>query len=133
RSLLMCMDAPCLRLVLGGKRRLRVDDASVREIDRRAKPGLQRRPRIALAPHSIPKPWKVNMSSKKLDGLPDGSSQILTHDLLGRLHDLNLDFLELLIAGRATGAVGMHFLPERIIDALASCSLEARHALRSDE
>jgi hypothetical protein len=66
----------------------------------------------------------------KLDGLPGGSTPILTTELLNQLYQLNLDYLELLITERAgPDAVGIRFLPERLLDSLASSSLEARQTL----
>jgi hypothetical protein len=68
--------------------------------------------------------------SSNLDGLPGTSSPILTTDLLGRLCDLNLDYLELVIAERVgAGASGIPCLSERLLDELAECSLESRQAL----
>jgi hypothetical protein len=69
----------------------------------------------------------VTMSST-LDGLLGLGSPILTSDLLGRLYDLNLDYLDLVLAERGSGR-GIRFLPERVLDALEECSLEARQAL----
>jgi hypothetical protein len=66
----------------------------------------------------------------KLDGLPGGSTPILTTELLSQLYELNLDYLELLIAERAgPDAIGIRFLPERLLDALANSSLDARQNL----
>jgi hypothetical protein len=66
----------------------------------------------------------------KLDGLPGGSTPILTTELLSQLYELNLDYLELLIAEHAAPATaGLTFLPERQLDLLASSSVEARQAL----
>jgi hypothetical protein len=73
----------------------------------------------------------VTMSSK-LDGLLGGAGPILTNDLLNRLQDLNLDFLELVIAERrGLGASGLRHLPDRVLDALAQCSPASRQALAS--
>jgi hypothetical protein len=66
----------------------------------------------------------------KLDGLPGAPAPILTTELLNQLRELNLDYLELLIAEHAVpNPGGIRFLPERLLDSLASCSLQARQAI----
>lgn len=66
--------------------------------------------------------------SSKLDGLLGSECPILTNDLLGRLNDLNRDFLELVIAQRR-GSGAIRYLPDRVLDDLAACSPESRQAL----
>lgn len=64
--------------------------------------------------------------SAKFDGSMGLSSPVLTSDLLGRLYDLNLDYLELILAERGSG---ISYLPDRVLEALSSCSIEARQAI----
>lgn len=66
----------------------------------------------------------------KLDSLPGIGPPILSTELLNRLYELNLDYLELLISEHiAPASGGMRYLPTRLLDALAASSLEARQAL----
>jgi hypothetical protein len=70
--------------------------------------------------------------SVKVDGPLGIGSPILTRDLLGRLYDLNLDYLELVISERLESVTGgIRYLPDRVLDDLAKCSLEHRQALAS--
>jgi hypothetical protein len=65
-----------------------------------------------------------------LDGLPGTSAPILSNELLKQLYELNCDYLELLIAEHTAPVLGgIRYLPERLLDALAECSVEARQAL----
>ncbi len=66
--------------------------------------------------------------SSTLDGLLGLSCPILTTDLLSRLYDLNRDYLELVIAERSVQGGTCH-LPERVVEALANCSVEGRQAI----
>ncbi len=70
--------------------------------------------------------------SSKSNGFLDNRHPILSRDLLGRLYALNLDYLELVIAERAASRTrGLAYLPERVMDALATCSAQSRQALAS--
>lgn len=64
------------------------------------------------------------------EDLPGRFAPVLRPELLARLHTLNLDYLELLVAERAHSNVsGMQYLPERVRDALRKTSPEMRQAL----
>ena len=64
-----------------------------------------------------------------LDGVLGNSCPVLTTDLLGRLYDLNRDYLDLVIAEQSAPANGLRFLPDRVYDSLARCSSETLQAL----
>ena len=64
-----------------------------------------------------------------LDGMLGSSSPVLSPDLLGRLYDLNLDYLDLVIAEQSAPTTGLRYLPDRVAEALAQCSSESRQAL----
>lgn len=66
--------------------------------------------------------------NSKLDSLLGIGGPILSTELLGHIRDLNFDYLELLLTERTT-AHGIRFLPDRVLDALAACSTDARQAL----
>jgi hypothetical protein len=64
------------------------------------------------------------------DGFPGVVSPILTADLLARIHQLNLDYLELLIAEHTCPELGgMRYLPDRVLEALRATSSDARQML----
>jgi hypothetical protein len=63
-------------------------------------------------------------------GMPGVVTPILTSELLGRIYQLNLDYLELLIAEHASAALGgVRFLPNRVSDALCKSSHEGRQKI----
>jgi hypothetical protein len=106
---------------------------SVLEIDRGAKHELQHRTqraqeRCLLSQNKTPR--MVTDMNAKLPSLPGISTPILSNELLTRLYELNFDYLELLIAEHTAPTLGgMRYLPERLLDALAETSIEARQVL----
>lgn len=68
--------------------------------------------------------------SSSMDCLPGASCPVLTTDMLGRLYDLNLDYLDLVIAERAGQRdSAIRYLPQRAAEALAACAVEHRQAI----
>jgi hypothetical protein len=66
----------------------------------------------------------------RAQGMPGVVTPILTSDLLGRIYQLNLDYLELLMAEHAPAALGgVRFLPDRVLDALCKSSSDARQKI----
>jgi hypothetical protein len=64
------------------------------------------------------------------DGFPGVVAPILTADLLGRVYQLNLDYIELLIAEfTCPDLAGMRYLPDRVLEMLRKTSNEARQTL----
>jgi hypothetical protein len=64
------------------------------------------------------------------DGFPGAVTPILTADLLGQVSQLNLDYLELLIAQYARADLGgTRYLPDRVLESLRKASPEARQLL----
>jgi hypothetical protein len=64
------------------------------------------------------------------DGFPGVVSPILTADLLARIHQLNFDYLELLIAEYTCPELGgMRYLPDQVLEALRATSNAARQML----
>ena len=66
--------------------------------------------------------------NSKLDSLLGIGGPIISTELLGHLRELNLDYLDLLLAERGA-AHGIRFLPDRILDELEQCPLDTRRAL----
>ncbi|HVF18210.1 MAG TPA: hypothetical protein VNA21_14915 [Steroidobacteraceae bacterium] len=63
-------------------------------------------------------------------GMPGVVTPILTSELLGRIYQLNLDYLEFLIAEHVSAVpAGMRFLPERVLEDLCKTSHEARQKI----
>jgi hypothetical protein len=63
-------------------------------------------------------------------GMPGVVTPILTSELLGRIYQLNLDYLELLMAEPARPALGaLRALPDRVLDSLCRTSHEARQKI----
>jgi hypothetical protein len=66
----------------------------------------------------------------RTDALPGAPAPVLTPQLLARLHTLNLDYLELLIAEHSYPRHGgMQYLPDRVLDLLVNTTAAARQAL----
>jgi hypothetical protein len=63
-------------------------------------------------------------------GLPGVVTPILTSELLGRIYQLNLDYLELMMAAHTSPAAGgMRFLPDRVLDSLCKTTHETRQKI----
>lgn len=60
---------------------------------------------------------------------PGVASPVLPADVLGRIHDLNLDYLELLVAEYGNPQSGGRQLPERVARGLVELSRQARQTL----
>lgn len=71
------------------------------------------------------------MSRIDLDELPGATTPVLTQELLARIRELNLDYLELMLAEQATADEGgqLQHLPARVREALAMLPPSARSAL----
>ena len=66
----------------------------------------------------------------RTDALPGVVTPILTADLLGRIHQLNFDYLELLAAdGTSPIATGPRCLPDRVIESLRNASTDTRQQI----
>jgi hypothetical protein len=64
------------------------------------------------------------------NGFPGAVAPILTADLLGRVSQLNLDYLELLIAQYVRPDLGgTRYLPDRVLESLRKTTPEARQML----
>jgi hypothetical protein len=74
---------------------------------------------------------KDAMSRMEFGELPGATTPVLTADLLARIHELNLDYLDLLLAEQAVGDEGgqVQQLPVRVREGLAMLSPSARRAL----
>ena len=59
--------------------------------------------------------------------LPGVVTPVLTANLLARIHQFNLDYLELLTVETRCGASGPHCLPDRVLDALRKTTQATRH------
>jgi hypothetical protein len=110
----------------------------VREIDRDAKLELQSFATLAtpIAPLAKSTDNQTDNLGKgrSMDLLTDGSPgvvvPVLTADLLARVHQLNSDYLELLILEFTCPAIGgMRYLPDRVMESLRTTSPEVRQRL----
>jgi hypothetical protein len=75
------------------------------------------------------------VTTMTLESLPDppgpfiASNPILTRSLLTRQYELNLDYLDLVVAEHTSNCNAVRRLPDRVLDALVECTLEQRQAL----
>lgn len=74
---------------------------------------------------------RIDPTRADVEGLPGTTAPVLTAQLLARIHELNLDYLDLMLAEQATGEESgqLHHLPARVREALAMLSPAARSAL----
>jgi hypothetical protein len=59
------------------------------------------------------------------------SQPVLTRSLLARQYELNLDYLDLVVAEHSWNRSSVRRLPDRVVDMLAGCSPEQRQRLAS--
>ncbi|MGH8177389.1 MAG: hypothetical protein ACREV5_14100 [Steroidobacter sp.] len=71
------------------------------------------------------------MSRTAMEWLPGSSAPVLSAALLARIHELNLDYLELLTAEHtsAGSAVQLQYLPQQLVTAIVSLVAPARRCL----
>jgi hypothetical protein len=69
--------------------------------------------------------------SRTMEGSPGASAPVLSAALLARIHELNLDYVELLISERASQgcAAQLQHLPPRLLPTIASLGASSRRAL----
>src|SRR4051794_34982590 len=74
---------------------------------------------------------ETKMSDYTMEVVHGARAPVLADALLARVHELNRDYVELLVAERALPALGMpgEDLPHKVIDALAVLDAPARTAL----